>query len=65
MVAAACIITSVDGLLFLPKNDANSYRILKSLSKQILYQLHTITGIEKVCYVDYVTLIARNLMQPI
>lgn len=50
MVAAASIITTVDGLLSLPKtSNAGSYRILKSLSAQILYQLHEITGIEKVC----------------
>lgn len=50
MVAAASIITTIDGLLYLPHHhDASALRILKSLSSQILYQLHEITGIEKVC----------------
>lgn len=45
MIAAASIITAVDGMLTMTDNKY----ILKSISSQVLYQLHEITGIEKVC----------------
>ncbi|KAI2796375.1 hypothetical protein RDWZM_006975 [Blomia tropicalis] len=49
MIAAASIITTIDGLLSLPiaSADSNSFRILKSLSTKILHHLHEITGIDK------------------
>lgn len=49
MIAAASIITTIDGLLYLPHHDASALRILNSLSSQILYHLHEITGIDEVC----------------
>lgn len=44
MIAAASIITAIDGLMALTK-DHYRYR---SISNQVLYDLHELTGIEKV-----------------
>lgn len=50
MVAAASILTTIDGILYGIANcDANTLLLFKSLGSQILYQLHEITGIDKVC----------------
>lgn len=50
MVAAASILTTIDGILYgIASPDANTLLFFKSLSSQILYHLHEITGIEKVC----------------